>query len=98
MKDYQNIEDLVRNMTDAGCSESTIACFCNCISHGDKKEGLCILERRREELLNEIHKSRSCIEFLNRVFLSIKEEHQSALPGAGSGTILQPWKRSDIFW
>lgn len=88
MKDYQNIEELVRNMTDAGCSESTIACFCDCVSQGDTKESLCILERRREELLNEIHKSRSCIDFLNRVFFSIKEENQSVLPEAGSGTIL----------
>lgn len=76
IKDYQNTEELIQNMTDAGCSELMISRFCDCITQGDKKESLYLLEKRREELLNEIRESKSCIEFLNEELFRLKEENQ----------------------
>lgn len=76
MKGYQNTEELIQNMADAGCSELMISRFCDCITQGNKKESLYLLEKRREELLNEIRESRSCVEFLNGELFRLKEENQ----------------------
>lgn len=69
---YQNTEELTQNMMDAGCSEEMIACLLSCLLHGDKAGGLCQLEERRAELLDEIHKEQSCIEFLDELLYSLK--------------------------
>lgn len=73
MRDYQSTEELIQNMIDAGCGELTISCFCDCITQGNTEESLCLLQNRREELLNEIRESRSCIEFLKGELFRLKE-------------------------
>lgn len=62
---YNNTEELTQNLIDAGCSETMISCFLSCLSTGDKAGSLCRLEEWRAELLSEIHKEQSCIEFLD---------------------------------
>ena len=69
---YQNTEELARHLADAGCSEAMIQRLMTCLSRGDKKESLYQLERRRAELLGEIHKERSCIESLDRLLRSME--------------------------
>ena len=69
---YQNTEELARHLADAGCSEAMIQRLMTCLSRGDKKESLYQLERRRAELLGEIHKDRSCIESLDRLLRSME--------------------------
>ena len=71
---YQNIERMTQNLIDAGCSEAMISCFLSCLLHGDKAGSLCQLEERRAELLREIHKEQSCIEFLDEQLCSLKEQ------------------------
>lgn len=61
----QSIQKLKQNLIDAGCSETMISCFLLCLSTGDKAGSLCQLEEWRAELLSEIHKEQSCIEFLD---------------------------------
>ena len=62
---YDNTEELTQNLIDAGCSETLISCFLSCLLTGDKAGSLCQLEEWRAELLSEIHKEQSCIEFLD---------------------------------
>ena len=70
---YQTEEKLVQNMVDAGCTEEMITCFISYLHEGDKAKGLCLLEERRAELLCEIHREQSCIEFLEEVINGIKK-------------------------
>ena len=69
---YQNTEELTRNFIDAGCSKTMITCFLSCLSRGDKAGSLKRLEEWRTELLREIHKDQSCIEFLDEQLYSLR--------------------------
>lgn len=71
---YQNTEELTHNLIDAGCSETMITCFLSCLFNGDKAGSLRQLEERRSELLEEIHKEQSCIEFLDNQLYSLREQ------------------------
>ena len=69
---YQNTEELTRNLIDVGCSETMITCFLACLLNGDKAGSLNYLEEWRTELLEEIHKEQSCIEFLDEQIYSLR--------------------------
>lgn len=71
---YQTTEKLTQCLTDAGCSEEMIACLLSCLSDGNKKECLCRLEERREELLGDIHKERSGMEYLDGLLAGVREK------------------------
>lgn len=71
-KGSQNTEKLTQNLIDAGCCETMINVFLSCLLHGDKTGSLCRLEERRTELLNDIHKEQSCIEFLDEQLYSLR--------------------------
>ena len=71
---YQNTEELTRNLIDVGCSEAIITCFLACLFNGDKAGSLNYLEKWRTELLEEIHKGQSCIEFLDEQPYSLREQ------------------------
>ena len=68
----QSTEELARNLIDAGCSENAIESFLSCLLNGDKAEGLCRLQEQRSELLDEIHKDKSCIELLDELILKLR--------------------------
>lgn len=70
---YQSTEELTQNLIDAGCSQEMIACLLSCLLDGNKQEGLCRLEERRAELLNDIHKEQSGIEYLDELLDSLKK-------------------------
>ena len=71
---YQSTEELTQNLIDAGCSEEMIACLVSCLLDGNKEEGLCRLEERRAELLHNIHKEQSGIEYLDELLDSLREK------------------------
>ena len=71
---YQNTKELAQNLIDAGCSEEMIACLVSCLLDGNKEEGLCRLEKRRAELLHNIHKEQSGIEYLDELLDSLREK------------------------
>ena len=73
---YQNTEELTQNLIDAGCSEEMIACLISCLLDGNKEEGLCRLEERRAELLHNIHKEQSGIEYLDELLDSLREKNK----------------------
>ena len=74
--DYQNTEELTQNLIDAGCSEEMIACLVSCLLDGNKEEGLCRLEERRAELLHDMHKEQSGIEYLDELLDSLREKNK----------------------
>ena len=69
---YQNTEELTHNLKDAGCSETMITYFLDCMFSGDKAGGLKRLEERRSELLHEIHEDQRCIELLDEQLYSLR--------------------------
>ena len=71
---YPSTEELTQNLIDAGCSEEMIACLVSCLLNGNKEEGLCRLEERRAELLHNIHKEQSGIEYLDELLDSLREK------------------------
>ena len=71
---YQSIEELTQNLIDAGCGEELISCLVSCLSGGNKEEGLCRLGERRAELLSDIHKEQSDIEYLDSLLANLREE------------------------
>ena len=73
---YQSTEELTQNLIDAGCSKEMIASLLSCLLDGNKEEGLCRLEERRAELLNDIHKEQSGIEYLDELLDSLREKNK----------------------
>ena len=71
---YQSKEELTQNLIDIGCGEETIGCLLSCLIEGNKKEGLFRLEEKRAELLNDIHKEQSAVEYLDELLASIREK------------------------
>ena len=71
---YQNIEELAQHLRDIGYSEDMIDALISRLLSGEKTEGLCQLEQWRAELLDEIHKERSCIASLDEMLFSLKRE------------------------
>ena len=70
---YQNIEELTQHLRDIGYSEDMIAELLSHLLSGEKTEGLCQLEQWRAELLDEIHKDRSCIASIDEMLCSLKK-------------------------
>ena len=73
---YQSTEELAQNLIDVGCSKEVTACMLSCLLDGNKEEGLCRLEERRAELLNDIHKEQSGIEYLDELLDSLREKNK----------------------
>ena len=71
-KGYQTTEELIQNLTDAGCSENMIEGFLSCLLRGDKEESLCRLEEKRAELLDEIHKEQSSMKYLDELLCDLR--------------------------
>ncbi len=63
---------IIQNMVDAGCNSQEVECFCKCKKQGKKKEELDILERHREELLQNIHHIKNSIEELDQMIIKVK--------------------------
>ena len=68
---YQNIEELAQHLRDIGYSEDMIAALISRLLSGEKTQGLFQLEQWRAELLDEIHKERSCIASLDEMLCSL---------------------------
>ena len=69
---YKNTEELTKNLIDAGCSKTMKTRFISCLCSGDTAGRLRQLEKRRSELLEEIHKDQSCIEFLHEQIYNLR--------------------------
>ena len=72
-KEYQNADELRQNLKEIGCSEDVIFRILACLMNGNKADGICCLEKWREELLNEIHSERHCVESIDGVLRALRE-------------------------
>ena len=75
-KEYQNAEELRQNLKEIGCSDEVIFRLLACLMNGNKAEGICCLEKWREELLNEIHNERHCVENIDRMLYVLRERSE----------------------
>ena len=60
-------ESVIQNLRDAGCSQTTISRFMECLKNGAEKEELQILSRHRKTLLDRIHREErkiDCLDYL----------------------------------
>lgn len=71
---YQTTDELAQNLIDVGFSEEMINRLLFHLLKGDKEKCLCLLEKRRAELLDDIHKEQYGIEFLDRLLCNLKEK------------------------
>lgn len=70
---YQTAEELAQNLADAGCDEDWTACLLTCLLEGNKKECLYRLEARRAELLDNIHKERADLSYLDELLAGLRK-------------------------
>lgn len=75
---YQSMEELVQNLTDAGCDKDTIAGVLSCLQSGNKAESLAQLEKQRSNLLSNIHNEQASIEYLDRLLYELKDQATSS--------------------
>ncbi len=71
---YQSEEELIQNLIDAGCGESTVDRVVDCLEQGQKQKGLLLLQKQRKTLLDGIHKEQSCIGYLDDVLNEMRRE------------------------
>ena len=60
-------ESVIQNLRDAGCSQTTISRFMECLKNWAEKEELQILSRHRKTLLDRIHREErkiDCLDYL----------------------------------
>lgn len=58
-------ERIVATLRDAGCTEETIAQYLAACDAGDEKKARLLIEAHRKTLLEQFHKSCSCIDCLD---------------------------------
>lgn len=68
-------ESVIQNLRDAGCSQTTISRFMECLKNGAEKEELQILSRHRKTLLDRIHREERKIDCLDYLVYQI-EQHK----------------------
>ena len=61
---YQTIEEVKRNMEDAGYTTEEIDTFLPIWESGNKSESIRLLSKQRKILLQSIHKDQADLEFL----------------------------------
>ena len=63
-ENYQTIEEVIRNMEDAGYTTEEIDVFLPIWESGNKSESIKLLSKQRKILLQSIHKDQADLEFL----------------------------------
>ena len=67
-------EKLTQNLIDAGCSQTEIRSFLTLIKGGHIKQALDLLAVHRQALLDEFHRSKSCIDCLDYLVFQLEKE------------------------
>lgn len=69
-------EAVIQNLKDAGCSEGLIGQFQECCSQGKEKEGIRLLRKHRDTLLDAMHREQKRIDCLDYLLYQIKKESE----------------------
>ncbi len=83
----QTEEELIQNLTDAGCADDTAVSILDCIRQGQMQKGLLLLQGQREALLEGIHKEQKCIRFLDDLLSRMQNAPTGHFFPGGSGTV-----------
>lgn len=70
----QTEEAMIRNLEDAGCSQSTIAGFMESVHKGNIPQGLKVLAAHRRFLLDNLHKGQKQIDCLDYLIYQIEKQ------------------------
>lgn len=68
---------LNRNLNDAGCDEMTKKSFLELCASGKMKEGIHILQKHRNTLLDRIHESQKKIDALDFLLFKLRNDTDS---------------------
>lgn len=74
-------EKIVRNLTDAGCKQQEIEDFLSALAQGDKCGAMKILTAHRQDLLDQFHKSKDCIDCLDYLVFQMRQEQDKGRSG-----------------
>lgn len=66
-------EAVIQNLKDAGCSEGLIDQFQECCRQGKEKEGIRLLRKHRDTLLDAMHREQKRIDCLDYLLYQMKK-------------------------
>lgn len=66
-------EAVIQNLKDAGCSEGLIGQFQECCRQGKEKEGIRLLRKHRDALLDAMHREQKRIDCLDYLLYQINK-------------------------
>lgn len=67
-------EKILENLRDAGCDEQIISEYLGAMEAGNKKAAMACLDKHREKLLEQFHKSSGCIDCLDYFVIKAEKE------------------------
>ncbi|MCM1048869.1 MAG: hypothetical protein NC433_10625 [Clostridiales bacterium] len=73
---YSSEEDVIQNLKDAGCDTKTIECFMKFMEHNDLNSQLELMDKHRQQILDQVHKQEKQIDCLD--YLVYQIVHNSA--------------------
>ncbi len=73
MLEYDSEEAVAQNLKDAGCGEELIEEFRNCCRQGRKQEGMRLLGKHRNHLLEAMHREQKRIDCLDYLIYQMKK-------------------------
>lgn len=71
---YQNKNDMIQNLKDAGCNQQLIECFMNQLNEGRLSESICLLNKHRCCLLHSLHQEQKRIDCLDYLIYMLQRQ------------------------
>lgn len=79
MLEDTSVQAVIRNLKDAGCNPETVKEFLALDGEGKIGEQLKLLDRQRQQLLEQIHREETCIDCLDYLVHKLNKKYKSAL-------------------
>lgn len=73
MLQYTSVSAVVQNLKDAGCNEEFIEAFRVCCEQGKEREGMRLLAKHRNGLLDAMHREQKRIDCLDYMIYQIQK-------------------------
>lgn len=69
-------DKLIQGLKDAGCSPDEISKFISKWENGQQRQAIQLLEEHRKLLLDQFHRSKSCIDCLDYLVFQMEKEQK----------------------
>lgn len=76
MNVYRTEEDLIQNLKDADCDQSTIQIFLADLHGGEPSQGIRLLEKHRCALLDVLHQTQKRIDCLDYLLFMLQKQQR----------------------